>query len=129
MSALLDYLNGLFEERNLDLIVVIGAPAARFVLRNRPEFFRSTPLLIAAADERTFSDNQLTAMDATVAVTVDPSHLIDDILRILPETTDIAVAIGNSPLERFWLTEIRRSFSASDARDVPLAEQLPAERW
>ena len=35
----LDYLNGLFQERGLDLIVAMGAPAARFALRNRPEFF------------------------------------------------------------------------------------------
>src|ERR1700741_1432064 len=50
----LDYLNGLFEDRSLDLAIVIGAPAARFVLRNRADLFRSVPLLIAAADERTF---------------------------------------------------------------------------
>ena len=33
----LDYLNGLFQERGLDLIVAMGAPAARFALRNRPD--------------------------------------------------------------------------------------------
>ena len=36
---LLAYLNGLFEDRNPDLIIVIGAPAARFVLRNRARIF------------------------------------------------------------------------------------------
>ena len=94
---LLAYLNGLFEDRNPDLIIVIGAPAARFVLRNRAEFLHSVPLLIAAADERAFSDSQLTAMDTTLAVRVDPSLVIDNILQILPETTDIAVAMGDSP--------------------------------
>jgi signal transduction histidine kinase len=112
----LDYLNGLFQDRNLDLIVVIGAPAARFVLRNRPEFFHSIPVLIAAADERTLSPDQLTANDATVPVKIDPSMLVDNILQILPETTDIAVAIGDSPLERFWLAEIQRSFQRFGTR-------------
>ncbi|MGB9366884.1 MAG: ATP-binding protein [Xanthobacteraceae bacterium] len=112
----LNYLNGLFQDRNLDLIVVIGAPAARFVLRNRPEFFHSIPMLIAAADERTFSADQLTANDTTVPVTIDPSVLMDNILQILPETTDIAVAIGDSPLERFWLTEMQRSFQRFETR-------------
>ena len=105
---LLAYLNGLFEDRDPDLIIVIGAPAARFVLRNRAGFFRSVPLLIAAADERAFNDSQLTAMDTTLAVKVDPSLVIDNILQILPETTDIAVAMGDSPVERFWLAEIQR---------------------
>jgi signal transduction histidine kinase len=124
----LDYLSGLFEGRNLDLIIVVGAPAAQFVLRNRPEFFRSIPVLIAAADERTFSDSQLTAIDTTVAVKIDPSQLVDNILQILPETTDIAVAIGDSPLERFWLAEIQRSFQRFETRlTFHWLNKLPAE--
>jgi len=123
-----DYLQGLFQERSLDLIVAMGAPAARFVLRHRPEFFRSTPLLIAGADDRTFSENQLTPNDATVSVTIDPSLQIDDILRILPETTDIAVAIGDSPLERFWLAELRGSFERFEKRvTFHWLNKLPAE--
>ncbi|MEJ0075295.1 MAG: ATP-binding protein [Alphaproteobacteria bacterium] len=112
----LDYLNGLFQGRNLDLIVAIGAPAAGFVLRNRTEFFQSVPVLIAAADERTLSPDQLTANDTAVPVKINPSAVIDNILRILPETTDIAVAIGDSPLERFWLAEIQRSFQRFGTR-------------
>jgi len=112
----LAYLNGLFQDRNLDLIVVVGAPAARFVLRNRSDFFHSVPMLIAAADERTFSPDQLAANDTTVPVKIDPSVVVDNILQILPETTDIAVAIGDSPLERFWLAEIQRSFQRFGTR-------------
>ena len=63
-----------------------------------------------------------------MAVTIDPSLLIDDILRVLPETTDIAVAIGNSPLERFWMTEIRRSFQRFETRvTFHWLNKLPAE--
>ena len=42
----------LFAGRNLDLIVAMGAPAARFFLRNRAQFLPSTPLLITGTDER-----------------------------------------------------------------------------
>ena len=112
----LDYLRGLFEGRDLDMMVAIGAPAARFMLKYRPNLFPSKPLLIAGADERTFANGELSANDATVPVTIDPSLQIGDILRILPETTDIAVAIGDSPLERFWLTEIQRSFQRFESR-------------
>ncbi|MGH7871948.1 MAG: hypothetical protein ACREQO_06970 [Candidatus Binatia bacterium] len=29
-------------------------------------------------------------------------------MHVLPRTTTIAAVIGNSPLEEFWLTELRR---------------------
>jgi len=124
----LDYLRGLFEGRDLDLMVAMGAPAARFMLRYRSNLFPSKPLLIGGADERTFVNGELGANDAAVPVNIDPSLQIDDILRILPETTDIAVAIGDSPLERFWMTEIQRSFQRFGTRvTFHWLNKLPAE--
>ena len=55
-GPLVDYLRALFAGRNLDLVVAMGAPAARFFQKYRPQFFPSTPLLITAADQRTFSE-------------------------------------------------------------------------
>src|SRR5689334_4099938 len=55
----LDYLRALFEGRDLDLMVAMGAPAARFMLRYRSNLFPSKPLLIAGADERTFVNGEL----------------------------------------------------------------------
>src|SRR3954466_11490934 len=43
-GPLVDYLRALFAERNLDLVVAMGAPAARFFQKHRPQFFPSTPL-------------------------------------------------------------------------------------
>jgi signal transduction histidine kinase len=37
--------------------------------------------------------------------------LIESILQVLPDTTNIAVVIGDSPLERFWVEEMRREFA------------------
>src|SRR6185503_11128704 len=95
-SALLDYLHAHFDEIGLDLTVALGAPAARFVLQYRSRFFPSTPLLIAGADERTFANSALTANETAVAVAIDPSADIENILQVLPNTTDIAIAIGDS---------------------------------
>src|SRR5436190_4165860 len=52
----LDYLRALFAGRNLDLVVAMGAPAARFFLRNRARLFPYTALLITGTDERTLTD-------------------------------------------------------------------------
>jgi signal transduction histidine kinase len=107
-GALLDYLHALFDKSGLDLTIAMGAPAARFVLQHRSQFFPSMPLLIAGADERTFQGSALTANETTVAVRIDPSTDIENILQVLPDTTDIAIAIG--PRERFWIAELRRLF-------------------
>ena len=46
----IDYLRNLFAARHLDLVVAMGAPAARFFLRNRASLFPSTPLIITGTD-------------------------------------------------------------------------------
>src|SRR5206468_8113178 len=90
--------------------------------------FNSVPLLIAGADERTFAENRLTDIDTAVPVTIDPSLVVAEILQILPATTDIAVAIGDSPVERFWLAEIQRSFKQFESRvTFHWLNKLPAE--
>jgi signal transduction histidine kinase len=106
----LNYLHGLFAESGLDLVVALGAPAARFFQRRRPQLFPSTPLLIAAADERTFNGDALTIKDAVVALAFDQAKQIEHILQVLPATANIAVVIGDSPLEKFWVPELRQAY-------------------
>jgi signal transduction histidine kinase len=108
-EPLLDYLHTLFAGRTLDLIVAVGSPAARFVQVHRSQFFPSTPLLIAGADQRAFSDAGLTANDTVVPVTIDIPKFIENIFQVLPNTTHIAWAVGASPLERFWAQELGRA--------------------
>jgi len=106
-----DYLRSLFAGRDLNLVVAMGAPAARFVQRYRTEVFASTPLLITGTDQR-FVSTALTRNDAAVATTLDLSKLIENVFQVLPDTSNIAFAIGNSPLERFWVDELRRASQA-----------------
>src|SRR5262245_15765885 len=99
-GPIIDYLRVLFSDRNLELVVALGAPAARFIQRHRPQFFPSTPLLITGADEKTFSASELTTNDATVPSLLELPKLIENILQILPDTRNLFFVIGPSPLER-----------------------------
>jgi hypothetical protein len=36
--------------------------------------------------------------------------LVEDILQLAPETTNIVVVLGASPFERYWTAEFRRAF-------------------
>src|SRR6516225_7685915 len=108
-GPVIQYLRSLLAERKLDLIVTMGAPAARFVQRYRPQFFPSTPLIMGAVEQRSISGAALTANDTAVSVAVELPKFIEHILRVLPDTTHIAWAIGASPSERFWTEELRRA--------------------
>src|SRR5712664_3761469 len=49
-APFVEYIKALLSGRPPDLIVPVGAPAAFFLQRNRPQLFPKTPMLILGAD-------------------------------------------------------------------------------
>jgi signal transduction histidine kinase len=111
-----DYLHALFAQRRLDLVVPVGAPAARFALRYRAQLFGSAPMLFVAMDLRSMQGAGVSANDAVVAYRFDLPGVIDNILRVRPQTVDIAVVTGNSGPDQAWLQELRREFQPLASR-------------
>jgi signal transduction histidine kinase len=109
-APFVDYLDSLFAKSRLDLIVAIGAPAARFVQRYRQQLFPSTPMLFTAVEQRRVPLATLGKNDTLVAISTDFDSVIENIMRVRPGTTDIAVVIGNSPIEKYWLEQMRGAF-------------------
>ena len=103
-----EYLGALYARRPPDLIVAIGAPAARFVQRHRADLYPTTPMLLAAVEVRRVEQTMLSEQDAVVGVRFDQVALVENILRLLQNTKAIAIIIGNSPNERFWVEEQQR---------------------
>jgi signal transduction histidine kinase len=112
----IDYLNALFGKRRLDLIVTIGGPAANFIQQHRKQLFPSVPALYTALENRVVSQNALTANDAVVAVDNDFPVIIEHMLRLFPQTTDVAIVLGNSPLEKYWVEQLRADFKRFEGR-------------
>jgi ABC-type uncharacterized transport system substrate-binding protein len=106
-APFVEYLRSLFLDRKLDLIVTIGAPAAAFFQRHRQQIFPATPMLFTAVEQRRVPFATLTPNDTTVAINIDFAAVIQNILQVLPETTNIVVVVGNSPLERYWREQVR----------------------
>lgn len=104
---LVDYLAAQSSVRRLDLVIPIGGPAVRFAQLHRERFFSGTPMLISGTDQRHAQPAALTADDSVVAGRIQPARVVETILQLLPETKNIVVVIGSSPLEKFWLNEIR----------------------
>jgi signal transduction histidine kinase len=107
-AKFVDYLGALYAQRPPDLIVAIGGPAARFVQEHRADLYPTTPMLLAAIEERLVSPSMLSEQDTVVAVRFNQFALAENILRLLPDTKSIAVILGNSPGEQFWVGEQKR---------------------
>jgi len=109
-SPFVEYLRALFAERPPHLLVPFGAPAMHFLQRHRDNLFPAVPVLVGTVDKRRLTGVNLGANATAVGTSLDLPGIIENILRLLPGTTNIEVVVGNSPLERFWLAELRQDF-------------------
>ena len=107
-AKFVEYLGALYAQRAPDLIVALGAPAARFVQQHKPDMFPKTPMLLAAVEVRRIEPSLLSEQDAVAGARYDQVAAIENVLRLLPETKAIAIILGNSPGERFWAGEHQR---------------------
>jgi signal transduction histidine kinase len=105
------YLRALFAKQPPDLIVSIGAPAAAFIQRHRPDLFPNTPIVFTAVAQLRIQPSRLTENDAVVAITQNFPAIIENILHVLPDTKTVAVVTGDSPLERLWLEILGKEFA------------------
>jgi signal transduction histidine kinase/ABC-type uncharacterized transport system substrate-binding protein len=115
-STFVEYLRSIFATQRPELIISIGAPAAGFVQKNRQQVFGTTPMIFTAVEQRRIRFTELTPHDTVVAVAHDFPAVIETILRVLPDTKSVLVVNGNSPLEKFWLEEMRREFKPFENR-------------
>jgi signal transduction histidine kinase len=115
-APFIEYIRALLSGHKPDLIVPVGSPAAFFMQRHRAELFPSAPMMIVGADRRRIPSTMLGKHDTAVMVDLDLPAYLENILRVRPETTDVAVVVGNSPVERYWTSELRRDFQRFDNR-------------
>jgi len=105
-DPLAGYLNALFPESGIDLVVSIGGPAARFCLTHREHLFPFTPLLTAGLERRLLAEAAPPTHAASATVAIDFPAVIDNILHVLPDTTDVIVVMGGSSIEKLWVEEL-----------------------
>ena len=93
-----------------DLVAPVGSPAGRFVVKYRDRLFPRTPVIYTGMDRRTLPPD-LGGNATFVGENFDLPGLVEDILQLQPDTTNIVVVIGASPLEQFWTKTIQREFA------------------
>jgi signal transduction histidine kinase len=117
-----EYLRVLFTKHPLDLIVSVGAPAAGFVQRQRQQLFAGTPMVLTVVEQRRVQYSSLTENDAVVPVRINYFAAMQNILQVLPDTRNVFVVVGKSPIEQFWRDEIRKDMS-------PFADRVRFTFW
>jgi hypothetical protein len=93
-----------------DLVVPIGSPAGRFVVKFRDRLFPGTPVIYTGMDRRTVPPDAITEECHLRRGRLRAGGLVEDILQIAPDSTNIEVILGATLLERYWAIEFRRAF-------------------
>lgn len=110
-AAVVEVLRARFANVKLDLVVAVGAPASLFYGKHRQELFPSAPLLMLAMDQRLAPVDYLEPGDSVVGVKTSATQVLTGILGLLPDTTTVAIVLGDSPWERIWVEETRKEFA------------------
>lgn len=110
-EALVEFMRKRQSKWQPDLVVPIGSPAGVFVAQYRNQLFPgTTPVIYTGMDQRRLPSGALLQNAAFVGESFDLPGLVRDILQLAPATTNIAVVIGASPLERFWTEVLRQEY-------------------
>jgi len=110
-GPLLSYILSLAMREPRTLIVSIGGPAARFLIRNRATLLPVAKLLAGGVDDRWLGDLAGESGIDVVPIRYDGTAVVEESLGLLPETKRIVVVFGGSQLSRFWIAEFRSELS------------------
>ena len=93
-----------------DLVVPIGSPAGKFVAKYRDRLFPRTPVVYVGMDRRTLPDDAFANNATFVGESFDLKGLVEDMLVLDPQTNNVVVILGATPLERYWAVEFQKAF-------------------
>ena len=109
-DALVQVMRSRFSDLRMDLVVARGARAGQFYVKYRDELFPNVPLLMIG-DEASSPSARLRPGDSFVASSVPAVQIVSSVLKLLPDTSTIAVVLGKSPLEQYWVNRLKDEFA------------------
>ena len=126
-----------FSGQKPDLIVPVSHAALRFLLGEGKELFPGTPI-VALFNVKKLDDLKLEIEKESagrsitgVASADEPARTLDLALRLQPDTTQVVIAVGSSPVEKYWLEQLKQDFSPYNQTltvtyltDLPMNELL-----
>ena len=130
-DALVEYLQKRQAKWQPDLVVPIGSPAGAFVAKYRQRLFPDTPILYCGMDRRRLPPDAFANNATFIGENFDLPEFVQEILQIAPSTKNIAIAIGATPIEKYWANALRQAFEPFTDRvnfiwldDLPFDQML-----
>ncbi len=105
-----------FSEQKPDLIVPVSYSALQFLLGEGKELFPGTPAVALFNVRRLDELKRRIATGAAgrditgVASSDEPNQTLELALRLQPDTERVVVVVGCSPVERFWVDQLKQDF-------------------
>ena len=109
-EAFVEFLTKRFTKWQPDLVVPIGSPAGRFVAKFRDRLFPQMPVVYTGMDKRTLPPDAFANNATFVGEDFDLKGLVQDMLQLDPQTKNVVVILGATPLERYWTEAFRQEF-------------------
>jgi signal transduction histidine kinase len=111
-EAMVEYLQKRYAQWQPDLVVPIGSPAGVFIAKYRTRLFSPIiPIIYTGMDQRRLPPDALQTNAAFVGESFDFPAMVEDMLQVAPATTNIAVVIGASQVERYWTAAIQQEWA------------------
>jgi PAS domain S-box-containing protein len=115
-GPLVSFVEDRIRREPVELVVPIGSAGVQFAARHRERLFAESQILAVAAEPRMIPQDFLKRNATLVSQRANLAGFVEDILRVKPDTEQIAVAIGSSALEKYWAAECRKEFQRYDGR-------------
>jgi PAS domain S-box-containing protein len=109
-EAFAEYLAKRLQTWQPDLVVPTGAPAGQFVAKFRDRLFPQTPVIYSWVSKQTLPADTLANNATFVGQSFDLKNLVEDMLQLDPDTNNVVVILGATPLERYWSSEYQKAF-------------------
>jgi PAS domain S-box-containing protein len=126
-ESVTDDLRRKYDDLKLDLVVVENDPALEYVIRHRDELFPRVPIVFYDVDHYRMEGQKLWPGVTGVTTPIDVRSTIYAALHLHPATSTVAVIIGNSPYERYWLKLIHNELARHQVSEVDLVELPPSQ--
>jgi len=104
-----------YSEHPPDLVVPVSYAAVQFLVGEGRILFPGTPMVALFNARRLDEFAHIAATTEVritgIASTDEPARTLDLALRLQPDTKRVAVIVGSSPLEHYWLEQLKQDFS------------------
>ena len=109
-----------YGDRKPDLIIPVSFAAFEYLLHEGKDLFPDTPLVTLFSERRMNEFRTIAALSGRsitgVASSDDPAGTLQLALQLQPDTERVAVVIGNSPVEQYWLNELKKDLAPYSRR-------------